>query len=94
MITPTRNHVLVLKDPKTKTEVLSGIIVQSDYKKRTDMHTYLAWGTVVAVGSDIEGVKPGDRLAYNPFDAWDVEEENKQYAIVSEPGLRLTHTSH
>lgn len=95
MITPHKKNILVVQDPKETEEMHSGILVNSTYTKRTDMHVHLAWGTIVSVGAECDAeLAPGMRVCFNPFDAYEIEDEDyTTYMLVSLAGLRAASLS-
>lgn len=89
-MTPGPEHVLVKPDPDKKQEqTKSGIIIETDYKKRSEMEVVLKWGEVVAVGQNVMfPLKPGHRIAYNPFDSYRVEQKGEhKWDIVKAVGI-------
>jgi co-chaperonin GroES (HSP10) len=86
MTHPFPKHVLVLRDPiRQETTTAAGIIVQHDQKKREDMHVILRWGTVIEMGEEC-AVKDltGFRVAYNPFDAYEVPSDRLEDTDIHE----------
>ena len=44
----------------------------------------LAWAEVVAVGSQVRSVEPGDSVLFNPEDRYEVEVQGAEYLILRE----------
>jgi chaperonin GroES len=47
----------------------------------------LAWGQVVAVGTNVRTVKPADRVLFDPEDRAEVEVRGKDYVLLRERDL-------
>ena len=47
----------------------------------------LAWGEVVAVGTNVRTVKPEDRVLFDPEDRAEVEVRGKDYVLLRERDL-------
>jgi chaperonin GroES len=47
----------------------------------------LAWGRVVAVGTNVRTVKPADRVLFDPEDRAEVEVRGKDYVLLRERDL-------
>lgn len=47
----------------------------------------LAWASVVAAGSNVRTVKPGDRVLFDPEDRAEVEIRGKDYVLLRERDL-------
>ena len=47
----------------------------------------LAWGRVVAVGTNVRTVKPSDRVLFDPEDRAEVEVRGKDYVLLRERDL-------
>ena len=47
----------------------------------------LAWGQVVAVGTNVRTVKPSDRVLFDPEDRAEVEVRGKDYVLLRERDL-------
>jgi chaperonin GroES len=44
----------------------------------------LAWAEVVAVGSHVRHIEPGDQVLFNPEDRYEVEVRGEEYLILRE----------
>jgi chaperonin GroES len=44
----------------------------------------LAWAEVVAVGTHVRNIKPGDQVLFNPEDRYEVEVRGDEYLILRE----------
>ena len=44
----------------------------------------LAWSRVVAVGSHVRSIEPGDRVLFDPEDKAEVEVQGEQYVVMRE----------
>lgn len=89
-MTPGPDHVLVTPDPDVKEEVTkSGIVIATDFKRRSEMEVVLKWGTVVSIGNNVLfPLKEGQRIAYNPFDSYRIEVKGKHtWDVVKAVGI-------
>lgn len=85
-ITPYVKHIIVTPDPEVEERTTKGgIIVKDKYTKRDNMEVHLRWGKVEAVGLETEPIKVGMRVAYNPFDGYDVP---GGFAVIPMAGIR------
>jgi len=69
-IIPLRDLVLIHPD-KPKKESALGILLVEDWKTLSPM------ATVVSVGPEVEGVKEGDRVSFNQYGAFRLDDEQK-----------------
>ncbi len=49
-----------------------------------EMSKRLTWAEVVAVGSHVRGVQPGDKVLFSPEDRYEVEVQGEDYLILRE----------
>jgi len=61
-IKPRGEQILVLPEPEASRESAHGIVTPTNVEQETK-----AFGTVIAVGPQIQDVKKGDRVIYGAF---------------------------
>lgn len=91
MIHPYIKHILVRRDPaNTEEKTEGGIIVPHEQKRREENQVVMRWGTIVEVGAEVETLKTGWRLGYNPFDAVEHYDPKTDtiYDVVAAIGVR------
>lgn len=66
VLQPLRDIILIQADPVEK-QTASGLLLAEQWESRPP------YGVVLAVGSKVESVKPGDRVMFNRFAAIDID---------------------
>lgn len=89
-MTPGPECILVNPDPIVKEEkTTSGLYVETDYKKRSEMEVVLKTGIVVAIGNNVLfPIKEGQKVYYNPFDSYRIDVKGMhKYDVVKAVGV-------
>ena len=71
-ITPRGKRILVRRDEAKGGVSEHGIVTPDSVEKDQK-----AYGTVVAIGADIDDIKVGDRVVYGMYAGEDIEQEEK-----------------
>ena len=78
MIKPFGNNILI-KVPEKEKITQSGIVIPDSAEQEKPEN-----GEVVAVGSKVKSVKPGDTVLFAKYSAIDIEFENEEFLIITE----------
>ncbi len=81
----------VIVEPDTvegrEKETATGFVIVEKPTNRDGARVFLAFGTVVSTG--LGDIKVGDRVGYNPYDAFEFKLDGKTYEGIPEAGLRV-----
>lgn len=89
MATPEQKHPirmlsdrLLVKVPQSEGERTSrgGLVIPAT----AEVSKRLAWAEVVAVGSHVRSIEPGDQVLFSPEDRYEVEVRGDDYVILRE----------
>ena len=72
---------IIIKDTQEKTTKTEGGLILAE-KQREDIRYRQA--TIVAVGTLVEGIVPGDEVYYDKSSGFNIEIEKEQYKVIKE----------
>lgn len=77
------DRVLVSTEEGGERRAASGIVIPAT----AEMGKRLSWGQVVATGTSVRQVEPGDRVLFDPEDRGEVELQGAGYVLLRERDL-------